>query len=248
MYGTLHSTYNVKFTIMNRIKLLAYKGTMSAAMVLSLAMGVSSCSYNQFAGVATGSSLGGMLGSSIGGLMGGPRGADRGTLAGMIIGGAVGAAATAPHTPKAATQNDSYAYGNDTPSSGNDVQYGTYNNPRYKSAVAAHSDLQSLEVSNIHFLDDNNNQRLDADEQACIVFDIYNRGSRTLYNVAPNIVCSNKRVGISPAATVASVLPGQGIRYKATIVAPHRLKGQPLRFTISFGTGKQAVVVKEFSI
>ena len=100
MYCTLHSTYNVKSTIMNRIKLLAYKGTMSAAMVLSLAMGVSSCSYNQFAGVATGSSLGGMLGSSIGGLMGGPRGADRGTLAGMIIGGAVGAAATAPHTPK----------------------------------------------------------------------------------------------------------------------------------------------------
>lgn len=241
MYCTLHSTYNVKSTIMNRIKLLAYKSTMSAAMVLSLAMGVSSCSYNQFAGVATGSSLGGMLGSSIGGLMGGPRGADRGTLAGMIIGGAVGAAATAPHTPKADTQNDSYAYGND-------VQYGTYNNPRYKSAVAAHSDLQSLEVSNIHFLDDNNNQRLDADEQACIVFDIYNRGSRTLYNVAPNIVCSNKRVGISPAATVASVLPGQGIRYKAAIVAPHRLKGQPLRFTISFGTGKQAVVVKEFSI
>ena len=158
---------------------------MSAAIVLSLAMGVSSCSYNQFAGVATGSSLGGMLGSSIGGLMGGPRGADRGTLAGMIIGGAVGAAATAPHTPKADTQNDSYAYGNDTPSSGNEVQYGTYNNPRYKSAAAAHSDLQSLEVSNIHFLDDNNNQRLDADEQACIVFDIYNRGSRTLYNVAP---------------------------------------------------------------
>lgn len=241
MYCTLHSTYDVKFTIMNRIKLLAYKGTMSAAMVLSLAMGVSSCSYNQFAGVATGSSLGGMLGSSIGGLMGGPRGADRGTLAGMIIGGAVGAAATAPHTPKADTQNDSYAYGND-------VQYGAYNNPRYKSAAAVHSDLQSLEVSNIHFLDDNNNQRLDADEQACIVFDIYNRGSRILYNVAPNIVCSNKRVGISPAATVASVLPGQGIRYKAAIVAPHRLKGQPLRFTISFGTGKQAVVVKEFSI
>ena len=111
MYGTLHSTYNVKFTIMNRIKLLAYKGTMSAAMVLSLAMGVSSCSYNQFAGVATGSSLGGMLGSSIGGLMGGPRGADRGTLAGMIIGGAVGAAATAPHTPKVDTQNDSYEIG-----------------------------------------------------------------------------------------------------------------------------------------
>lgn len=223
---------------MNRIKLLAYKGTMSAAMVLSLAMGVSSCSYNQFAGVATGSSLGGMLGSSIGGLMGGPRGADRGTLAGMIIGGAVGAAATAPHTPKADTQNDSYAYGNDTPSSGNDVQYGTYNNPRYKSAAAAHSDLQSLEVSNIHFLDDNNNQRLDADEQACIVFDIYNRGSRTLYNVAPNIVCSNKRVGISPAATVASVLPGQGIRYKATIVAPPSPEGAAIALHHQFWHGQ----------
>ena len=141
---------------MNRIKLFANKGMVSAAMLLSLAMGVSSCSYNQFAGVATGSSLGGMLGSSIGGLMGGPRGADKGPLAGMIIGGAVGAAATAPHTPKAEPQTDSYAYGNDAQGS-NDVQYGTYNSPRYKSAEAVNADLQALEVSNIHFLDSNNN-------------------------------------------------------------------------------------------
>lgn len=69
------------------------RNSASRGLVLSIlctGLILSSCSYNQFGAVATGSSLGGMLGSSIGGLMGGPRGADCDTIAGMVIGGAVG--------------------------------------------------------------------------------------------------------------------------------------------------------------
>ena len=47
---------------------------------------LSSCSYTQMAGVATGGSLGAIFGSSIGGLMGGPRGSDVGSLVGLMAG------------------------------------------------------------------------------------------------------------------------------------------------------------------
>lgn len=231
------------------------RNSASRGLVLSIlctGLILSSCSYNQFGAVAIGSSLGGMLGSSIGGLMGGPRGADRGTIAGMVIGGAVGAATTASRIQhKSSNTHSQSTYSDDAYSiaeNSDRVSYDTYNSSRYRVPSAALSDLENLEVNNIHFLDDNNNQRLDDGERALIVFDIYNRGTKTLYNLAPNITCSSKRVSISPAATIATVLPGQGIRYTASVVAVRRLKGSSLRFTICFGEGKQQVVVKTFEI
>lgn len=218
---------------------------------------LSSCSYSQYGAIASGSSLGGILGSSIGGLMGGPRGSDKGTIAGMILGGAVGAAATAQqnsanrHTPPSEQHHNNTDYADDTYNStgnNNDVQFSTYNNPQYKAPQAAYGDVQDLEVSNLQFIDSNNNRRLDTDEKAYIVFDIHNRSNKTLYNVTPNIVCSSKRVVVSAPATVTAILPGQGIRYKAAVVAIRRIKNQPLHFSISFGSGKQQVVVKTFDI
>lgn len=222
-------------------------------IALCFALVFSSCaSSNQFGAVATGASLGGMFGSSIGGLMGGPRGADKGTIAGMVIGGAIGAATTAQkkksNTP-VVINNDYYT--DDTyKASGhsNDVQYGTYNNPQYQSPYAQHSEVMDLEVSNIHFLDDNNNQLLDNNEKAFIVFDIRNTSSKTLYNITPNLSCNSKRVVISAPATIAALLPGQAIRYKASVVAVRRLKQPHVQFTISFGSGKQEVVAKTFEI
>lgn len=227
--------------------------TIASIFVLCGALLFSSCaSSNQFGAVATGASLGGMFGSSIGGLMGGPRGADKGTIAGMVIGGAIGAATTAQKKRNKAPviiNNDYYtddAYNGKGKDS--DVQYDTYNNPQYQSPYAQHSEVMDLEVSNIHFLDDNNNQRLDNNEKAFIVFDIRNTSSKTLYNVTPNITCNSKRVVISAPATVAALLPGQAIRYKAAVVAVRRLKQPHVQFTISFGNGNQAVVAKTFEI
>lgn len=221
-----------------------------SVLILSLSLLLSSCSYEQYGGVATGSALGGMFGSSIGGLMGGPRGSDRGTLAGMIIGGVVGAAATAPRD-----NNDNNSSANDYDEvdaynrrNRDDVQYGTYNSPRYQSPAAAMSDLEYLEVANLHFLDANNNQRLDRDEEAFLVMDIYNRGNRTLYNVTPRISCDNRRVMLSPAASIGSLAPGQGVRYKAAVKTTRRIGGGTLLFTIGFGTGNQAVTAKQFTI
>lgn len=226
-----------------------------SVLLISCSMTLSSCCNSQFNTILSSSSVGGMFGSSIGGIINGPRGADKGTIAGMVIGGAIGAAVTTHNNAK--KQHSSTNQQSTTRSSNDDVydydnsnvQFDTYNSDTYKKvAAAATSDLACLEVTNVKFLDANNNRKLDNDEKAFIVFDIYNRSNKTLYNVTPNITCNSSRVAISSAASVASVLPGQGIRYKATIVPIKKLKERPLQFTISFGSGKQRVVAKTFSI
>ena len=204
---------------------------------------LSSCSYGQFAAVGTGGGLGGMIGSSIGGIMGGPRGADKGTLAGVVIGGAIGAVVSS-QTAQRDNSRQYDGHNNDR----NGVQYDTYNQQQYRIPAAANSDLAQLEVSNVNFVDSNNNRRLDNGEKAYIVFDIYNRSQKTLYNVAPTIKCSSKRVAISSPATVESVQPGQGIRYTAAVVPVRKLRNEPLTFTVSFGSGQEEVVAKTFSI
>lgn len=204
---------------------------------------LSSCSYGQFAAVSTGGGLGGMIGSSIGGIMGGPRGADKGTLAGVVIGGAIGAVVSS-QTAQRDNSRQYDGHNNDC----NGVQYDTYNQQQYRIPAAANSDLAQLEVSNVNFVDSNNNRRLDSGEKAYIVFDIYNRSQKTLYNVAPTIKCSSKRVAISSPATVESVQPGQGIRYTAAVVPVRKLRNEPLTFTVSFGSGQEEVVAKTFSI
>lgn len=226
------------------------------ATLVCTSMLLSACSNSQYATILSSSSVGGMLGSSIGGVMNGPRGADKGTIAGMVIGGAVGAAVTTHNNTKRNPQTsskrsndtfdadeDTYAY-----SKNSEVQFDSYNKPSYNVPKAATSDLQSLEVSNLHFIDANNNRKLDNGEKAYIVFDIYNRGNKTLYNVAPNITCSTSRVVISAPASVAALMPNQGIRYKAEVVAVKKVNGQTLQFTVSFGKGKQQVVAQKFSI
>lgn len=220
---------------------------------------LSSCSYNQFGAIASGSSLGGMFGSSIGGLMGGPRGADKGTLAGMVIGGAVGAAVTSSATRanrqnRQATevrQNDrDYTtydgrYDSSAPSA---VSYGSYNSPDYRVPDAAETDLQRISIDNIHFLDANNNRRLDRDEEAYIVFDIYNHSDITLYNLAPYVKSSSKHVILSPAATIAELRPGQGVRYKTAVRAIGNVRKGAVTFSVRFGKGRQAVTAASFVI
>lgn len=222
----------------------------SGRLPLFLALlALTSCSDRQFGAVMSGSSVGGMFGSSIGGLMGGPRGADKGTLAGMIIGGAIGAAVTAPRqTDEAAADERPRRTDEARAPRRDDVQYDSYRSPRFRSPQAAQSDLRALEVTNIHFLDENGNRRLDSGEQAYIVLDIYNGGRKTLYNVAPQIACNSRRVVVSPPAAIAAIRPGQGIRYKAAVRAVRRLKKAPLVFTVSFGTGEQQITVETFQI
>lgn len=216
--------------------------------VAAAALVLSSCtSSSQFGGVVAGSSLGGMFGSSIGGIFGGPRGHDVGGAIGMLAGGVVGAAATAENNSSSSSSSSSSSYS----SSNNSVYYDDYDNysaPRQRSYSSRASQWRSLEVSNLRFSDQNDNRALDAGERAVIVMDIYNRGDVTLYDIAPVITCDNRRINISPSAMVSQLEPGQGFRYTAEIVARQRVKAGTTTFTISFGSGNNAVTAKTFRI
>lgn len=230
---------------------------------------LSSCSTQQFGAAATGSSLGGMFGSSIGGLMGGWRGSNKGTIAGMVIGGAIGVATTTPKKDKARSQAEHYEverdvdeYNRHSSSAYNredadeiyadenetQVQYGSYNRPEYRSRVADITDLRGLHVSNVHFLDANDNHCLDKNEEAYIILDIKNYGDKMLYNITPLVTCNNSRVTISPAATITSLGPGRGVRYKTAVRARRKMSDEPLQFRVEFTNNQELVLAKKFTI
>lgn len=211
--------------------------TLCAALA---ALTLASCTGSQLAGTAVGSSLGAVFGSSIGGIAGGPRGADIGRAVGMVAGGAAGAAATAPRTESGETEHR-------TARSSEPDGYGSYAPAR--PGATPQSAWDYIEVSNVRFVDANGNRRLDPDETAYIEFEMYNRSDHTLRDVAPRISCTNRHVTISPPAVVASMPPGGGIRYKAAVRAPRRLRsGREIGFSIAFGSGSEAVTARSFTL
>lgn len=213
---------------------------------------LSGCSYNQFNATATGSGLGGMFGSAIGGIFGGPRGSDIGAVVGMVSGGVAGAATSAAIENKRAQQPQPIASDNTDgvyAQGGNSSHNGGVRYARLKNTnAAAANQWQNIEITNVQYADANDNHALDAGEEACITFEIHNRGNQMLYDVAPQIVCSNKHVTISPAAIISSIAPGQGIRYKAVLVAGRRVRRGQADFQIRFGGVKNYYTAKQFHI
>ena len=209
------------------------KKTIIAAMsaVLILMSGCQSAS--QFYGVATGASVGGMFGSAIGAISGGWRGSNVGRLAGMAIGGVVGAAATAPKTTKESRTSDYY----------NGYDYDDY---RQNNSYSPYSNIV---IENILFIDENNNNYIDAEEHSKIIFDIRNVGNTYVYDIAPVITVSGtKQIYLSPTAIVSELGPGKAVRYQAEVVATKKLKNGVVDFNISFSNGDQLYTVSSFQI
>ena len=218
-------------------------------LFVSFACLLSSCSYNQMAGVATGGSFGAIFGSSIGGLLGGPRGSDVGTLVGLVAGSTLGAAATADRSQKKTEERtDNYSYYQQPSHYTEDIQYGYSERPSAHREMHNYSRWAYLDVTNLRFNDPNNNRQLDAGEQAYVIMDIYNRSDVPMRNVAPIISCDNRRITISHTAIVSVLPSGAGVRYKAALVGSERLKSGHTLFTVSFGEGNQKVVAKTFRI
>lgn len=215
----------------------------SFLLLLIAVLLLSGCSYNQFGAAATGSGLGGMFGSAIGGIIGGPRGADIGTVVGMVSGGVAGATASGAIEQKRAQRAQPIASDNANAA----YQDGgvSYTRIRSNNPTTANN-WQSIEITNVQYADANGNQALDAGEEGYITFEIHNRGNVALYDVAPQIVCSNKHVTISPTAIISTIGPGQGIRYKAVLVGGKRLRQGQANFQIRFGNGKAYHTAKSF--
>lgn len=213
-------------------------------LLLAGVLTLSSCaSSSEWGRGVTGAYVGSMFGSLIGDIIGGPRGGDMGALIGGAAGAAVGAASARAEQEK---YENSRRNNNHQDYSYDDIYYG---NGRDYSYYAPSSPADYLEISNIVFADDNNNRVLEGYETAYITFDIHNRSGQTIYNIAPVITCDNKRIQISPTATIAQIASGKGMRYKCSVRAQQNVKSGVATFNIGFAEqGNRTDPAKTFRI
>lgn len=92
-----------------------------------------------------------------------------------------------------------------------------------------------LTIRNVRFADSNGDGVLSGDEIGQVSFEIYNETSAPIYNFDPSVVEAeaNKRIYISPSVRVENIMPGQGLRYTATVKADRRIKDGEIRLLVS---------------
>ena len=109
----------------------------------------------------------------------------------------------------------------------------------------------SLEIMNARFVDSNEDNTLNRNETAKVIFEIRNNGAHTLYDVVPTVIetTGNKHIFISPSVHVESIAPGHVIRYTAMVKADNRLKNGTACFCVSvIQGGKTISKVNQFDI
>ena len=179
--------------------------------------------------IVAGASIGGSLGGSIGGLIGdnnrgwrgGYRGSAIGNIVGTIAGAAIGSALTAPRQEP--IEDDAYV------PEVREVRVQKYKKQPVQQPVS------QLKLRRIRFIDDNRSHVIDAGENSKIIFEIMNEYRKPVYNVVPVVetVGKVKHIGISPSVMVEEILPGEGIRYTASIHAGNRLKDGEVTFRVA---------------
>ena len=179
--------------------------------------------------IVAGASIGGSLGGSIGGLIGdnnrgwrgGYRGSAIGNIVGTIAGAAIGSALTAPRQKP--IEDDAYV------PEVREVRVQKYKKQPVQQPVS------QLKLRRIRFIDDNRSHVIDAGENSKIIFEIMNEDRKPVYNVVPVVetVGKVKHIGISPSVMVEEILPGEGIRYTASIHAGNRLKDGEVTFRVA---------------
>lgn len=225
-----------------------------ATVILLSALILSGCAAGRMgnpSAIAAGASIGGSLGSAVGGIIGennrgwrgGYRGSAIGTIVGTIAGAAVGNALTAP---KQEVIDETYE-----PVMVREKVYKP-SQPSYKNNSQSQRPVAQLKLRKIRFIDDNRNHVIDAGESSKVIFEIMNEGKTPVYDVVPIVeqVSKIKHIGISPSVMVEEILPGEGIRYTATIYAGERLKEGEATFRIAVSEGKNGMICdsQEFSL
>ncbi len=206
-----------------------------ATVILLAALLLSGCATGRMgdpSAIAAGASIGGSLGNAVGGLIGennrgwrgGYRGSAIGTIVGTIAGAAIGNAITAPKEEK---REDIYI-----PPAEEEVYVETrrvYKRPQVQRPMA------QLKLHKIRFIDDDRNQIINAGENSKIIFEVMNEGSKVVRNVVPVVeqVGKMKHIHISPSVMVEEILPGEGIRYTASVYAGERLKNGEVTFRVA---------------
>ena len=179
--------------------------------------------------IVAGASIGGSLGGSIGGLIGdnnrGWRGGYRGSAIGNIVGTIAGAAIGSALTARVEEPIEDDAYVPEV----REVRVQKYKKQPVRQPVS------QLKLRRIRFIDDNRSHVIDAGENSKIIFEIMNEDRKPVYNVVPVVetVGKVKHIGISPSVMVEEILPGEGIRYTASIHAGNRLKDGEVTFRVA---------------
>ena len=200
----------------------------------TLAFG-SCTTYSEWNRGTTGAYVGSMFGSIIGDIIGGHYGSDVGALIGGAAGAAIGVATAHDHNRD---RDDSYT--NRHHKQKHETHY-SYNAPESPSRY--------LEIKNVVFADANSNRILEGGETAYVTFEIANHSDRPIYNVAPVITVDNRRIAISPTATIAKIDAGRGMRYKATVCALNDVRSGMATFSIGFAErGNKLDPAKTFRI
>ena len=106
---------------------------------------------------------------------------------------------------------------------------------KYKKQPQVQQPISQLKLRKIRFIDDNRSHVIDAGENSKIIFEIMNEGRKPVYNVVPVVetVGKVKHLGISPSVMIEEILPGEGIRYTASIHAGERLKDGEVTFRVA---------------
>lgn len=177
-------------------------------------------------GAAIGSNVGGAIGGLVGDSRHGWRGSYRGSAIGSIIGtlagAAIGGALTTPKSREA--EGNPQGYPAERP-----VEE-VYTEP-YNTSSA----LSALYIRNLRFIDESRDHILNGGESSKIIFEIMNEGSETAYNVIPSVteISGVKQIHISPSILVEQILPGNGVKYTATVSVGKRVKNGTATFRIA---------------
>ena len=171
-------------------------------------------------GNSVGGAIGGLIGDSRHGWRGSYRGSAIGSIVGTLAGAAIGGALTTPRTRE-----------------NNNPQREPQNQPveQVASSYDFQSSLSSLQIHNLRFIDENRNHILNAGENSKIIFEIMNEGSEIAYNVIPSVteISGAKQIHISPSILVEQILPGNGVKYTATVSVGKRVKNGRATFRVA---------------
>lgn len=206
--------------------------------VLLISMGValllSSCGSYTATGAYVGGEFGNVVGSAIGGIAGGHRGHHLGSLIGTVGGVVAGAAIGAAVDNSQQDRMVEEPIRRPVQQHGDSRMSPTHDNSGFDPGMhgddrIAFDDMQpraSLEIRNARIDDGSHDGMLTRGEECTVVFDIMNVSASPVYDINPLVVdvTGNKHVKISPNLHIESIMPYQGMRYKATVKADNRLK------------------------
>ena len=212
------------------------------SVVLLSALLLSGCASGRMGhpgAIMAGASIGGSLGGSIGGLIGdnhngwrgGYRGSAIGNIVGTLAGAAIGHALSQPRQQE--MEEGAYVPEVRDVYDERDVRQGQGKKQKRQPQVLPA--FARLKLDRIRFIDDNRSHEIDAGENSKIIFEIMNEGREPVYNVVPVVktVGKAKHVHVSPSVMVEEILPGEGIRYTASVYAGERLKEGEVTFCVA---------------